>query len=129
MKGIFNLHTGGHVIKIALMGQGYTYAATHVNWTDSGVSSNEIASGNGYTTGGATITTSVSGTTSAAFNTSGDIVWSNSTISAYGAIIYDSTATNSPLIAWIDFGGVQSSSNGNFTISWTSQGNIIVSIA
>ena len=128
MKSTFNLHTGGHTIKIALMGSGYTYSATHVFWGDTGVSSNE-ASGTGYTTGGATITSSVAGTSTAQFKTAGDITWSSSTITAYGALIYDSTASSSPLIAWIDFGGAQSSSNGNLTISWTSDSNVIVSLA
>lgn len=129
MKGTFNLHTGGHTIKIALMGSGYTYSAAHAGWGTTGVSSNEVAAGNGYTAGGATITSSVGGTTTATFNTGGDITWSNSTITAYGAIIYDDTDGTKSLIAWIDFGGAQSSSSGNFTISWTSQSNVIISLA
>lgn len=128
MKGTFNLDTGGHTIKIALMGSGYTFSATQLYWGSTGVSSNEVPATGGYSAGGNTITSSVDGTTSTAkFLTAGDITWSSATITAYGAIIYDSTAASSPLIAWIDFGGAQSSSNGNFTISWTSQSNVIVS--
>lgn len=54
-----------------------------------------------------------------------DVVWSNSTITAYGAVIYKkvgSTASVSPVIALIDFGGVQTSSAGAFTITWSSVG-------
>ena len=128
MKGTYNVNTGGHAIKIALMGVGYSFnASTHALWAD--VSANE-ATGVNYSTGGTTITSSVDVSSNVArFKTSGDITWASSTITAYGAIIYDSTASSSPLIAWIDFGGGQSSSNGNFTISWTSQSNIIISLS
>lgn len=54
-----------------------------------------------------------------------DISWANSTItSASGAVIYKSgaTAALSPLIAYVDFGGLKSSSNGLFQITWSSNG-------
>lgn len=54
-----------------------------------------------------------------------DTLWSNSTITAYGAVVYKkvlSTTSASPLIALIDFGGVQVSSSGSFTIAWSSVG-------
>ena len=127
MKGTFNVHTGGHAIKIALMGVGYSFnATTQSAWTD--ISANEVTGVN-YSAGGTTITSSVAlSSNTAQFKTAGDITWASSTITAYGAIIYDSTATGA-LIAWIDFGGAQSSSNGNFTISWTSQSNVIVALS
>lgn len=54
-----------------------------------------------------------------------DVVWSNSTITAYGAVLYKKVATTtsvSPLIALIDFGGAQTSSAGAFTITWSAAG-------
>lgn len=54
-----------------------------------------------------------------------DTLWSNSTITAYGAVIYKKVGTTtsaSPLVALIDFGGVQTSSAGAFTITWSSPG-------
>ena len=134
MSKVFNLNATD-VIKIALMGSGYPAAfnaGTGTIWSD--ISSYETSSTVGYSTGGQAITCSVDGTTSTAkFKTtgtdgSGNATWSTATITAYGAVIYDVTAGNR-LIAWIDFGGVQSSSLGNFTVSWTgSASEVIVSI-
>jgi hypothetical protein len=135
MIGKFNLTSD--TIKVALMSSTYPAAfsaSSQIKWSD--VSSYEISSSSptvGYITGGATITCSVAGTSTAQFDTtgtdgSGNCTWSSATITAYGAVIYDSSATNSPLIAWIDFGGIQSSTNGNFIVSWTSQSNVVVSM-
>lgn len=88
---------------------------------------NEVANGNGYTTGGITLssTTVILDTTDdeAAFDAA-DITWSSSTITARGAVLYKNTGTGStsPLIAYFDFSSDQSSSNGNFTIAWNSEG-------
>ena len=54
-----------------------------------------------------------------------DTVWSNSTITAHGAVIYKRVGTTtsvSPLIALIDFGGAQVSTAGPFTITWSTPG-------
>lgn len=47
--------------------------------------------------------------------------WTSSTISAVGAIIYQNTGTASTdrLLHFIDFGGTVSSSNGNFSITYS----------
>lgn len=88
---------------------------------------NEVANGNGYTTGGITLssTTVILDTTGdeAEFDAA-DITWAASTITARGAVLYRNTGTanTSPLIAYFDFGSDQSSSSGNFTITWNSEG-------
>jgi hypothetical protein len=54
-----------------------------------------------------------------------DALRSNSTITAYGAVLYKRVGTTdsvSPVIALIDFGGVQTSSAGAFTIQWSTAG-------
>lgn len=52
-----------------------------------------------------------------------NVTWTSSTITARYALIYDNTpATNKPLLGYVDFGADQSSSNGNFTITWASAG-------
>jgi hypothetical protein len=85
------------------------------------------ASGAGYTAGGITLssTTVIKDTTDdeAAFDAA-DITWSTSTITARGAVLYRNTGTaaTSPLIAYFDFGSDKSSSAGNFTIAWNSEG-------
>jgi predicted extracellular nuclease len=129
MKATFSLN-GTDVVKIALV-TGYTFSAAHTKWSD--VSSTEVT-GDGYSTPGATITTSVAtSSTTAQFKITGNSqTWSSSTITASGAIIYkyvSGDATNSPLIAWIDFQGSKSSSTGDFTIDWTSASGVIVSLS
>ena len=57
-----------------------------------------------------------------------DITWAASTITARGAIIYmdSGTANTSWFIAYIDFGSDKSSSSGDFTITWNSEGIILI---
>lgn len=83
---------------------------------------NEV-SGTGYTAGGETLT-SLSLTQSAGTITfdAADVTWASSTITARGAVIYDDTVLNDPLICYIDFGSDQSSSSGDFVISFNASG-------
>ena len=85
--------------------------------------------GTGYTAAGAEITTlpvSIDDTDNEGVWDGTDVTWASSTIDAEGAIIYKSSgaSTTDYLIAYIDFGGAKSSSNGNFTIQWSSEGII-----
>ena len=91
------------------------------------VTKTEVANGNGYTTGGATLT--FSGATAIAYSSgvttldADDTVWSTSSISATHAIVYDDTPeTNKPLIAYIVFGETFQSVSGTFTIQWSGSG-------
>lgn len=74
--------------------------------------------GTGYTAGGNTLTNIApisSGTT--AFLDFDDTTWAASTITASGALIYNSSQANRA-VAVLDFGGSKSSSSGNFTIQF-----------
>jgi hypothetical protein len=75
-----------------------------------------VASGGGYTTGGNTLTVSQvptsSGTT--AFIDFADTTWSAATITARGALIYNST--DDTAVAALDFGADKTSTAGDFTI-------------
>jgi hypothetical protein len=53
-----------------------------------------------------------------------DVVWTSSTITARGAVLYKDTGTpsTSPLICYIDFGSNKSSNGADFTIQWSSSG-------
>lgn len=53
-----------------------------------------------------------------------DVVWANSTITAYAAVVYEDTGNpaTSALIAYIDFGANKSSAAGPFTIQWHADG-------
>lgn len=102
---------GGNTFKIAL----YTSSATLGASTTAYSATNEV-SGTGYTAGGNTLT-SVSPTTSGttAYVDFADTTWSNSTITANGALIYNANSSNAAVVT-LAFGSDKSSSNGDFTI-------------
>jgi len=70
----------------------------------------------------ADITNEVSGT-EGVFDAD-DVTWSNSTITARGAVVYKDSGTpaTSWLICYIDFGSDYSSVAGDFKIAWNSEG-------
>ena len=85
-------------------------------------STNEITStSTGYTTGGNSLTsvTPALSTDTACCDFS-DTSWTSATITARGAIIYNSTATpdNEQAVAVIDFGGDKTCTAGTFTIQF-----------
>ena len=113
--------------KIAL----YTSSATLDATTTAYSTTNEVATGGGYSAGGNTLTTiapTSSGTT--AFLDFNDTTWSTSTITANGALIYNSTQSNRA-VAVLAFGSDKSSSGGNFTIQFPTAdaSNAIIRIA
>ena len=119
-------------IKVALVSSSYTPDQdAHDYWND--VSSNEVT-GTGYTAGGATLA-SKTATYDSANNVvildAADTTWASSTITARYAVIYDATGTSSTsaLIGYVDFGSDQSSTNGNFTITWDSTGIVRITVA
>ena len=120
-------------IKVALLTNSYTPDQDAHNYLDD-VVANEV-SGTGYTTGGATLankTNSYNSATNVIVLDADDTTWSSSTITARYAVIYDaSPATNAtkPLIGYVDFGSDQSSSNGNFTITWDATGIVRITVA
>lgn len=84
---------------------------------------NEVT-GTGYTSGGGTTAVTVTKDTAndridVEF---GDVSFTSATITAAAGVIYKSTGTaaNDTLVAYLDFGGDVSSTNGTFTVSVTS---------
>jgi hypothetical protein len=119
-------------IKVALLTSAYTpNQDTHDYFND--VSANEVT-GTGYTQGGITLSSKTatydSGTNVIVLDAA-DVTWSSSTITARYAVVYDSTGTSSTsaLIGYVDFGSDQSSTNGNFTITWDSTGIVRITVA
>ena len=123
--------TSGHTFKIAL----YTSAATLDASTTVYSTTNEVV-GTGYTAGGVTLTNidpTSSGTT--AFIDFADATWASATITANGAIIYNTTTdggtgtTNA--VAVIAFGGDKTSTNDDFVVQFPAADatNAIVRIA
>jgi hypothetical protein len=120
-------------IKVALLTNAYTPDQDAHNYLDD-VVANEV-SGTGYTAGGNTLankTNTYNSGTNVIVLDADDTTWSSSTITARYAVIYDaSPATNAtrPLIGYVDFGSDQSSSNGNFTITWDATGIVRITVA
>jgi|TARA_R110000803_G_scaffold70617_2_gene133567 hypothetical protein len=102
--------------KIAL----YTSSASLDAATAAYTTSNEVT-GTGYSAGGNTLTISTnptnggSGTT--VFLSFANTTWTSSTITARGALVYQSGGGN-PSVAVLDFGADKSSSNGDFQIQF-----------
>lgn len=118
--------TTGDVFKIAL----YTSSATLGSATTAYAATNEIA-GTGYTAGGlalTNVTPTTSGTT--AYVDFDNAVWTTATITARGALIYNSSKSNKA-VAVLDFGADKTSTAGNFTVQFPTAdaSNAIVRIA
>ena len=114
MKGIHNFDAaGGSTFKLAL----YTNNAAFTAATTAYTSSDEVTPSGSYATGGGTLTNvdpTSSGTT--AFTDFNDISFTTATITAYGAMIYNDSATGDPSVVILDFGGAKTSTNGTFQI-------------
>lgn len=105
------------VFKIILLQSGFTFNKdTHHGYAD--VLASELATANGYTIGGNTL----AGV--AVTEDDGDdrteIVWNNTTWTASGgpigptpgAVIYNDTVADDPIVGYIDFGGDQTQADG-----------------
>ena len=121
----------GHTFKLAL----YTSSATLDASTTDYSATNEV-SGTGYSAGGGTLTNvtpTTSGTT--AFTDFADLTFSSATITANGALIYNTTTgggsgtTDSVVV--LAFGGDKTSTAGDFTIQFPTAdaSNAIIRIA
>lgn len=119
----------GDTYKVKLL-TAATFDATHTTETAAG--GTEVANGNGYTTGGATLSgvavTTV--TTNDAMFDADDVSWTAgaSALSASCARIYNST--DSTPLAFIDFGGSQSAPAGtDFKLAWNAGGIFSFTVA
>tara|TARA_R100000935_G_scaffold19992_1_gene38039 strand:+ start:159 stop:578 length:420 start_codon:yes stop_codon:yes gene_type:complete len=112
-------------IKIAL----FTSSASLGAATTAYSTSNEVANGNGYATGGVELTSravATAGTT--AYFDAADPSWTSATFTANGAMIYNSSASNKA-IAILAFGGDFTVAGGTFQIIFPAAGaNAIVRI-
>ena len=109
LKGLYVPLTD--TMKIALYTNSATLDATTTIYTTSG----EVV-GTGYTAGGNTLTgNAISSGGTTAWLTFSDSSWTTATITARGALIYDSTQSNAA-IAVLDFGADKTSTAGTFTV-------------
>jgi hypothetical protein len=101
----------GHTFKIAL----YTSSADLGPSTTAYTSVGEV-SGDGYSAGGATLTSATPASSGGvAYGDFLDVTWATSSITARGALIYNSTSANRAVMV-LDFGSDKTSSAGDFTI-------------
>ena len=128
LQGIHNFTSGsgggtttttgsGNTFKVAL----YTSSATLSASTTAYSATNE-ASGTGYSAGGAALT-NVTPTTSSttALTDFADVTWSSSSVTARGALIYNSSTTGGSAnrgVLVLNFGSDKASSSGDFTITF-----------
>ena len=109
------LNSGGDTFKIAL----YTSSASLAASTTAYTTSNEVASSGNYTAKGNTLTNvdpSSSGTT--ALTDFADTTWSSSTITAYGAMIFNEDTSGDTSVLILSFGADKTSTAGDFTIAF-----------
>ena len=129
LEGVHNFkNSGGSTFKLAL----FTSSATLGASTTAYATTNEVSSsGTNYTAGGNSLTRvdpSTSGTT--ALTDFADLTFSTATITANGALIYNSSASDKAVIV-LAFGGDKTSTAGDFTIQFPTAdaSNAIIRIA
>jgi hypothetical protein len=111
-------HLDSDTLHIAL----YTSSATLDATTDGYITTNEVASGGGYTTGGVALVSKTveENSTSGVFDAA-DPEWTSATFTARGALIYnktlgDASSNTRGAIAVLDFGGDFTVAGGTFKI-------------
>ena len=113
MEAVHNFkNSGGSTFNLAL----YTSSASLDQDTTAYTTSNEV-SGTNYTAKGASLTRvdpTTSGTT--AFTDFSDLTFSNVTLTAAGALIFNDTASGDPSVCVLNFGGDKSATSGDFTV-------------
>jgi hypothetical protein len=125
LKGVHDFEND--TFKMAL----YTSSATLDASTTAYTVTNEV-SGTGYTAGGQDLdspTVTLSGTT--AFVDFADETWTGASITARGALIYNSTAAGNPAVAVFDFGADKTSTAGDFVVQFPTAdaSNAVIRIA
>lgn len=125
--------TGGDTFKLAL----YTSSAS-IDANSTAYSSSNEVSGTNYSAGGGTltrlgvVTSNNTASTGVGFTDFSDLTFSNATITARGALIYNNTPSansnaNATLtnaaVAVLDFGSDKTSTDGDFTIVFPAAAN------
>jgi hypothetical protein len=109
-----NFTNGADTFKIALYSSSATLSASTTAYS----STNEVSDSGTYSAGGGSLTSATpttSGTTAICDFT--DISFTSATITARGALVYNSTNSNKAVCV-LDFGGDKTSTSGTFTIQF-----------
>jgi hypothetical protein len=117
LEGVHDFRaSGGDVFDLAL----YTNSASFTAATTAYTATNEVPDSGSYAAGGGALTNvnpSSSGTT--AFTDFADLTFTSATITARGAMIYNTTPAHTytnPSVVILDFGSDKTSTTGDFTI-------------
>jgi hypothetical protein len=129
MKAVHNFTTStGNTFKLALYSNSASFTAATTAYT----ATNEVANSGSYSAGGGTLTNvTPTSTSTTAFTDFADLSFTTATITAFGALIYNNTATGKPAVAVLAFGGSKASTAGTFTIVFptAAAGTAIIQIA
>lgn len=122
----------GHTFKLALYDNNASFTAATTDYT----ATNEVSNSGSYSAGGGTLTNvtpTTSGTT--AFTDFSDITFTSATITARGALIYNTTTgggtSTTDTVVVLDFGSDKTSTAGDFQIAFPTAdaSNAIIRIA
>lgn len=122
-----------HVFKMGLfranasLGRSYSASANSVKYADvTAATSDEVANGSGYTTGGVTLATIASGPnnatpvtltgTGAWLDWTTDPAWTSASFTSSGCFIYSDTHANKLILGIWDFGGDKTVTASTFTV-------------
>jgi hypothetical protein len=133
--GAHDLANGADTLKLALYDNSASFTAATTAYT----ATNEV-SGTGYSAGGGTLTNvdpSNPGGSTTAITDFDDLTFSTATITARGALIYNTTpnttsiSLTNPTLVVLDFGADKTSTAGDFTIVFPTAdaSNAIIRIA
>jgi hypothetical protein len=132
LKGLHDFTNGNDQFKIALYDNSASFTAATTDYT----ATNEVANSGTYAAGGGTLTNvTPTSTSTTAFTDFDDITFTSATITARGALIYNSqtgggTGTTDTVVV-LDFGSDKSSTSGDFQIVFPTAdaSNAIIRIA
>lgn len=119
LEGVHDFRSsGGDTFKLALYSSSASFTAATTSYT----ATNEVGASGTYSAGGGALT-NVSPTTSGttAFPDFADLVFTGVTITARGALIYNSTPAHTyttPSVLVLDFGSDKTATAGDFTITF-----------
>ncbi|MBI2007651.1 hypothetical protein HYS85_00225 [Candidatus Saccharibacteria bacterium] len=131
LEAVHDFRPGGDTMKLAL----YTSSATLGATTTAYSATNEVGNSGTYSAGGGNLTAvSPNLDSTTAITDFSDISFTSATITARGALIYNSTPTHTytnPSVIVLDFGSDQTSTNGTFTVQFpvANSANAIIRIA
>jgi hypothetical protein len=114
LEGVHDLESGGDVFKLALYISTATLGAATTSYTTSG----EVSASGQYAAKGGTLQSQqVSLDTGVAIVDFADLSFTGVTLTARGALIYNSTEANKAVCA-LDFGSDKTATSGTFTIQF-----------